>query len=909
MHLLAIAGGNMYFWCKNPFRKVVIALFIIWLTACNLTQNIHVDNPIDTMDGRATISFAAFDRDKVVYEALAKRFMEEHSDINVVIVSLDDLQKGFIEQVGHSSSLLDQRRWILSHADTTSSSYITSEVIEHRFILDLLPLMEADASFDRTDFYTGTLEQFMTSQDLWALPRYRKVNLLSYNKELFETLNIPSPRSGWNWDEVFSTAEQIARKQGNTIETYGLLDSTGAFAIILEWLQDSGIDLTKMMVDEVNFSHPDLVQVIEQIRQLRDKGALVVPNYMDPDNQQLDIVDIRRSGRLGMWSESYFRVSEIDNQASLQETLPFEVGKVAYPNDSTFYFGEGEGEGYVISSGTAHPQESWQWIEFLSRQPGTVQSSTFSDIEAPLIPARKSVAEQIHFWEDLDAETSQAYRWALEQIPSIADRPRDYRTLEVFGEISFKIIDETEKSSQTLLTEVQQKLDEQLKFAALAPTPEVSRERLVVATPESLVLNEQGTNITFAVHGRSPANMKQLIKNFREQHPDIRVHLRSTNTVTRSLAGLAETSDCFMWSGLLPEEAKTNLMDIQPIIDADKAFSLADYRELLIAPYRSDSKLYGLPYTVRINALHYNRDSFTAANLASPNTHWTPDDFLAAALATTHGSESSKYYGYVPYSGVYPDLVFFINQFGGRLTTGSGKNLLPNFTSSKVIEAIKWYIDLSKVHQVTPSMDSMLTANGGGSETAMQLVQNGHAAMWFGGSYRMILPSKDTGQQVFEEGLAPLPIKNAGLHAEDLYLQSLHISKHSQNALACWKWLSFLSNDGSVAGWPGVLPARIPVAKSVVLPKEASSEEQKLFEESVELLEQSDHRLDSYVTSLDVINPYWFLKAIRNSAVQGLDLAEQLAEAQRVTIEFIECTNEVNDSEECALIVDSTYQE
>jgi multiple sugar transport system substrate-binding protein len=899
----------MYFWRKSSFRRVVIALFIIWLTACNLTQNVQVDNPAGIMDGRVTISFAAADRDRDVYEALAERFMEDYPDINVIIISLDDLQQSFVEQKDASTSTINQRRWILSHADTTFSSYITSEVIEHGFIFDLLPLIEADANFDRTDFYTGTLEQFMTSQNLWALPRYRKMNMLSYNKELFERLNIPLPKLGWSWDEVFSTAEQIARKQDNTIETYGLLDSTGASAAMLEWLQEYGLDYTQMTVDKVNFNHPNFVQVVERVRQLRAKGALVVPNYMDPDSQQLDIFDLRRSGRLGMWDESYFQTSVAEKQSSLPEKLPFEIGKVAYPADSTFYFGESGGEGYVISAGTAHPQEAWRWIEFLSRQPGTVQSSTVSDGEVHLIPARRSVAEQIHFWEELNSETAEVYRWTLDHIPPMTDRPRDYRTLEIFGELFFRIIDETDKSPQTLLTEVQQQLDENLSSAALTPTPEVSHERLVVATPEILSSNTQSTNITFAIHGRSSANMKQLVKIFHKQHPDIRVQLHSTDTVTRSLTGLAETSDCFMWSGLLPEEAKPNLMDIQPIVDADKAFSLADYRELLIAPYRSDNKLYGLPYTVRINALHYNRDSFTAANIASPNTHWTPDDFLAAALATTYGSGSSKYYGYVPYSGVYPDLVFFINQFGGRLTIRSGKDLLPNFTDPKVIKAIKWYLDLSKVHQVTPSVDSMLTANGGGSDTAMQLVQNGHSAMWFGGSYRMILPSKDTGQQVFEEGLAPLPIKNAGLHAEDLYLQSLHISKHSQNALACWKWLSFLSNDGSVAGWPGVLPARIPVAKSVVLPKEASSEEQKLFEESVELLEQSDHRLDSYVTSLDVINPYWFLKAIRNSAVQGLDLEEQLAEAQRITIEFIECTNEVNDSEECALIVDSTYQE
>lgn len=851
-------------------------------------------------DGRKTISFAVRDYQRDIYERLAEQFMAENSEIRVVIVSSDELVSELLAQEA-APTMLAQSRWILSHADTTFAGDLT-EMSSHRLIMDLKPLMEADASFDRADFYPGMLEQYTTSQHLWALPRYRQIELLNYNKDLFHKLGVPEPKLGWAWGDLFGTAEQLARRQNGLIEVYGLLDPLSSSHLFDESLRSAGVDLGSTPAEQFNFERAEMEAVIERIRRMRAEGALLVPKDMDPDGQEdVDLYALRQNSRLGMWASGYFNAPVAKDRTVPQADLPFEIGTVPYPPEE-YFFGS-IGEGYVISAGTDYPQEAWRWTEFLSRQPVAVQAEMAPDLGPSMVPARKSVADAIGFWDKFDAETTAAIQWALEHAPGEADRPRETSVLGAIGSLTYNIFDQTEKDARQLLAEAQQQLQAEIAASALTPTAEPHRDPLPVATPEPRVTADERTAITFAMRGPSYANIKQLIKQFHEQQSDIFVHLQPTTVVTGggSLESLAQTSDCFVWSGLLPTSVDASLLNLQPLLDADPTFPRRDYPRLLLAPYQAEHALYGLPYTVHIRALHYNQTTFASSGIAPPTARWTPDDFLAAAQASTSGLGKKKRYGYVPLTGPYPDLLFFIHQFGGQLMIGSGADLRPNFTDPKVIDAIRWYLDLARVHQVMPPPETLTTPGGGGSEMAMKLVREGQAAMWFGDSYRMFNPQ---GEHSFEEGLAPLPVGSFGLGMNDMDMQSLHISNQTEHAQACWQWLSFLASDGSVAS-SGVIPARSSVAERIQFPADAPAKEVTLFKDYVELLRDSQAVENADAPNIQVRSMQWFFQAIQNIIVQNSDVEEQLAKAQQVATAFAACLGKVSDETACMQQVDS----
>lgn len=852
-----------------------------------------------TTDGRTTISFAVRDHHREIYETFAKKFMSEYPELHVVIISKDELIDQLLAQDPQPGSLA-QQRWILSHADTTLAGNLT-EMSEHDLILDLLPLMAADAGFERADFYPNMLDQYMTAEHLWALPNYRAVHLLSYNKDLFEQLDVPMPELGWSWRELLGTAEQLARKQDGTVIVGGLLASLSNVVPLLESaLEEEGTDLADMPPEQVKFQHETLIDTIMYIRRLQETGALVVPRDLNPDVEPaINIYELHQSGQLGMWSSGYFTPGDDDGDL-LPEEGSFTVGKTAYPPDE-HYFGA-VGEGYVVSAGTAYPDASWQWIEFLSRQPAIFETASVADPGAFLVPARQSVAEATNFWEQLDDETAAAVRWSVEHAIGEADRPRYAQALTTLSTLAYDLFDKPELDAQELVAQAEEKFEDEVAKTLLTPTPQRSGEPLAVATPEPPINSDERDVITFAVYGRSYINLRQRIKTFNEQQTNVFIKLEGNNTFgsASSIDGLAQTSDCFMWTGTFPTDETEMLLDLQPLISAETRLAINDYPGLLLTPYQLAGNLYGLPYTVQLRALHYQRDLFAANGVGEPTAAWTPDDFLAAAQALTAEIRNAQQYGYVPYSGAIPDLLFFIQQFGGEVLHGSGDNFQPNFRDPAVITAIEWYLDLDRVYGVMPPLHTLVNESGGGSETALDLVRHGRAGMWFGPGTLMFGAAEDGTELTFTEALAPLPVGNAGLHPGDTYIQSLHISGQTEYPQACWEWLVFLSNDASMIAWPGVLPARSSVAQAIDLPPGAPMEDQRLFQIHTALLAEHTNSIHAH-TTIDMQSPVlqWFFQALHAVITEDANLAEELATAEQSTTVYIDCLTEGVAEDDC----------
>ena len=75
-----------------------LVLAAVLLASCGAPQPSGVATPASPrgtpsagQNEKVTISFAVWEYERSVYQPLAERFMSEHPDINVVLVSLDDI--------------------------------------------------------------------------------------------------------------------------------------------------------------------------------------------------------------------------------------------------------------------------------------------------------------------------------------------------------------------------------------------------------------------------------------------------------------------------------------------------------------------------------------------------------------------------------------------------------------------------------------------------------------------------------------------------------------------------------------------------------------------------------------------------------------------------------------------------
>ncbi|HEX9440998.1 MAG TPA: extracellular solute-binding protein, partial [Roseiflexaceae bacterium] len=609
--------------------------------------------------GPVTISYAASDVDRVVFEGLAKKFMADNPNIKVVIVPLDDLMN--IQNPNGQYNPLDVVRSVVSGADTAAAGavYIPPEAFGSGLLIDLKPLMDADPAFKREDFYPGALEQYSVKGGTWLLPRYLNAQILTYNKELFKLANLPEPKPDWTWNDLLGAAQQIGKKSGGAGDTYGFWDVTGGVVTLVAMLQSQGIDLLNGPSNDVRLDRPEIVAAVKKLRELSDSGAPYNAAYKGGGGPGADPQQLIRDGRVDIWaSESEFVVVEDGPNRSQKPTpLPFATGKVPYPNVGSFFNGGGGGDGYFISAGTEHPQEAWKWIEFLSRQQTEQNGANgyppgFSSFGR--IPARESLAEQIGFWKDIDDETAAVYKWTIAHAAKTPERTPDYASLGALSQAVSQVIADKKLDPAKALAEAQKQLEQQVAQAQLTPTPAPDTSPVLVATPEAQDAPEGATTVIFGVDGYNPPDMRRIARKFREKHPEIFVKITSTQALTEppSLEKVAQTNDCFSWFALPQSEAEYKaLLDLQPLFDADAAFPRSDFPEALLTPYKHNSGLFGLPYAVNLRTLNYNKTAFDAVGIKPPSAAWKPSDFLAAAQALTKGEGGKKQYGYVPLGG------------------------------------------------------------------------------------------------------------------------------------------------------------------------------------------------------------------------------------------------------------------
>jgi multiple sugar transport system substrate-binding protein len=846
-------------------------------------------------DGVVTIGFGAQEFERQVFEPLIATFNQQNPSIRVQFVSLDEATRPAPGEA-FDPGLMTRR--IVSAADTAAVFFIRPEDMKNGLLHDLKPLIDADPDFNADDYYPGVLDPVSLSGATYMLPRTVRIQLMSYNKDLWAARGLPAPKPDWTWNDMLGAAEQLAQKRGNEVDVYGLLDWGSGQTALFNELAESGVNLWTTPTDQLRLDQPSIATALNRVAALAKSGAL----YYKPQDPNVPVIgdDLSKlivEQRAAIWPREMLFAGP-GGQAPA-----FPIGVAPMPSSSLPFFGGGEG--YIMSSGTQHPQEAWRWLSFLSRQ--QIKSPFEQQDSIGQLPPRKSLAESSGYWSNLDEETTAAVRAVVERPAApLPEGVFNSQFLEPLSQ-ALAVVVSGEQPAEQALREAQVALDKQIAQAPSTPTAVPQSGPIVVATPLVETVPDGATVVSFGVFQWQADQVRRIAREFNQDSPEVFVQIKNIDMDggAPNLVGAAAASDCFMWWGPPAKEEITATLDLLPLFDADPAFSIDDFPAALLAPFRQESGLYGLPHEVTFRVLSYNKDAFDTAGLSYPTADWTMDDLLNAAQKLTTGSEDSKHYGYATDGPQTEDLLFFLNRFGAAPTQGSGEAVKPNYTDPKVIEAVRFYVDMLRDYSPHEQFKGYKNGEMFGGEL-FEMIREGRVGMSFefGNRFFFVGPGE---QPRYTRAIAPPPLGDGPLAPEDFRANGLFISANTQQAQACWQWLKHLSGDPSELAQQGSFPARSSVAQSEAFLGAATSGAAEVYEAYRAAFERTggqDLPEPFYSSQLDY---FWFFRAV-DRALQGKDLERELADAQSLSEQYLTCVRGEQNPADCAKQVDPTYE-
>ena len=216
-------------------------------------------------------------------------------------------------------------------------------------------------------------------------------------------------------------------------------------------------------------------------------------------------------------------------------------------------------------------------------------------------------------------------------------------------------------------------------------------------------------------------------------------------------------------------------------------WDFADYFPNILKTHQVNGEQIGVPITIELQTLFYNKKMLTAKQLAAPKTL---DELMKAAKAVN--DPQGNIAGYVTrgdgVQAVYT-LAPVIFAFGGRWLDDQGN---PEFTSPAFIDGLRYYGDVLRAAG-PPNIVGMQW------KTTYPLFQQAHAAM-FSDATNFIAYFKDPNQSriVDDVGVAPLPAGPAGTHST-LISWGPATAASSKKKEATWTAIQYLTSKKMAA--------------------------------------------------------------------------------------------------------------
>jgi multiple sugar transport system substrate-binding protein len=321
--------------------------------------------------------------------------------------------------------------------------------------------------------------------------------------------------------------------------------------------------------------------------------------------------------------------------------------------------------------------------------------------------------------------------------------------------------------------------------------------------------------VRFAIPNYQQTIYEELVKAFEKENPDIHIELVFEDEILQqgSSSGVATVSseddlkiataaDVFTPIDIRYASEQGAVLDLTPFIEADTQFDTADFYPGMLEQVQWNGRTWAVPYEAALTLIYFNKDLFDAAGIAYPKPGWTWDDFLDAAMATTHQQDGQTVqWGFLD---TFFQPLFFIQGRTGPLFDLEAEPPTARLEETAVVNTVRWYTDLFRVHQVTAQLPYLDTDT---------LIANGQVGMWAG-----LISRNEQLRPVMNLGVVPFPVDAPDDRSTPVsFVRAFAISAGTAHPDAAWRWLDFISRqigDWSNFGGPSQIPARRSVTEA-----------------------------------------------------------------------------------------------
>lgn len=346
----------------------------------------------EAAEGVTTITWAMWGSPAEVatHQAVADAFMETHPDIKVEIYS-EPWNDYFTKMQtlwasGDSAAIPD----VLFLWPTPR--YAADGVLEN-----LDPWIEK-AGYDLADYWPALLESAMYDGSVYGFPRDISVEVLYYNKDIFDEAGVAYPDDTWTWDDLLAAAEKLTVVEGSgRVARYALGMEGGKYQL---WMGQNGASILDDMRNpsKCTMDQPEAVEAIQFFADMMNNNYAMRSQSL---NQAGGDATVFASGQVAMIIQNSSRVSQF-NEAGMN----YDVAVVPIPEGGQRSASAG-GAAWVMSSASDSKEAAWTFLSWLQSTDGGQYLYTQS---GEIFPALQSTARSEAF---LNAGTPPANRQAF----------------------------------------------------------------------------------------------------------------------------------------------------------------------------------------------------------------------------------------------------------------------------------------------------------------------------------------------------------------------------------------------------------------------------------------------------------------------------------------------------------------
>ncbi len=282
-------------------------------------------------------------------------------------------------------------------------------------LLSLNTLFSAEGSAFTGDYSPTQLDSFRYAGELYGLPLSIQTSIMSYNADLLARRGLQPPANDWTFDDFVDLME-AASTTSSSEKSYGFLAN--------EWddllLTGRGAKWADLESDppQALFDTPEMLSALNWLADMINSGALLVQK----DDNWEEVSTAFGEGQVVFW------LSQIGEPWGYYmpygQSPKYKIGVAPMPemSSSSNYYAWGNTIGLFISQKTQEPQICWDFMKYISEEPGTF----------PGVPARRSINQSAAWENKVGPEYAEAYRAALSQI-----KPRSEMTVTAYSPISW----------------------------------------------------------------------------------------------------------------------------------------------------------------------------------------------------------------------------------------------------------------------------------------------------------------------------------------------------------------------------------------------------------------------------------------------------------------------------------------